>query len=119
MIMLKRLLGWLTTLWLLAGAAGVGLLPVLAPTIITFLLGGLFLVSTMLSAWLVARALPTERRLRIRFAFLATAPPIGIALLLRGDWFGAIWPGLLTLGALLRTSELLLRHRSGPPTLGR
>lgn len=119
----RRLVYWVANLWLLLGAAGIGLLPILAPTFMAFALGGIFLVGGMLTAWIVIEALPGFTRLRIRFAFLLTTPVILIGLLIRGDWFGAIWPGLLGLGALLRSLELLIERRPRsrrfkPPFLG-
>ncbi|HLO04175.1 MAG TPA: hypothetical protein VK191_13775 [Symbiobacteriaceae bacterium] len=121
----RRLVYWVANLWLVGGAAGVGLLPVLAPTFMAFILGGIFLVGGMLIAWIMIEALPGLNRLRIRFAFLLTAPVLAVLLLVRGDWFGAIWPGLLALGALLRSLELLVERSSPsrsrplkPPFLG-
>lgn len=111
---MRRLVYWAANLWLVAGAAGVGLLPILAPTFMAFMLGGIFLVGGMLIAWIVVEALPGFARLRFRFAFLLTGPVLVLLLLVRGDWFGAIWPGLLSLGALLRSLELLI-ERSGRP----
>lgn len=114
---MRRLLYWLANLWLLLGAAGVGLLPILAPTFMAFVLGGIFLVGGMLIAWILVEALPGFTRLRIRFAFLLTTPVIALVLLVRGDWFGAIWPTLLALGALLRSLELLIERRRPPSRL--
>lgn len=113
---MRRLVYWVANLWLVAGAAGVGLLPILAPTFTAFLLGGIFLVGGMLTAWILIEALPGFTRLRIRFAFLLTAPVLAVALLVRGDWFGAIWPGLLALGAFLRSVELFVDRAKRPPT---
>lgn len=120
---MRRLVWWMANLWLLLGAAGVGLLPILAPTFMAFVLGGIFLVGGMLTAWILIEALPGYSRLRIRFAFLGTAPVIAVLLLIRGDWFGAIWPALLALGALLRSLELVIDRRPRsrplkPPFLG-
>lgn len=125
-----RLIYRMANLWLLAGAAGVGLLPSLAPTLPAFIMGGIFLVGGMLIACVICEALPAgppsrPRRLRIRFTFLLTAPVVAIVLLVRGDWFGAIWPALLSLGAALRSLELLIdrserapARKPKPPFLG-
>jgi hypothetical protein len=123
-VVVARVIYLVATAGLLAGAVGIALLPILAPTVAAFLMGGIFLVGGMLIAWIVIEAIPgfpgrPAPRLRIRFAFLVTAPPVAVWLLVHGDWFGAIWPGLLFLGALLRSLELLLTRarRSGPSSV--
>jgi hypothetical protein len=112
-----RLLYWMANLWLLAGAAGVGLLPVLAPTFAAFMMGGIFLVGGMLVAWIIVEALPGDPpRLRFRFAFLLTAPLLTVLLLVQGDLSGAFWPGLLSLGAVLRSLELVVQRSNDKPS---